>query len=84
MITGVLFRERKIGRAERTKKQRKRRKEEDEASAMRRAGILFVLTSKATCRHPVPFSQGSLEISCMNIEARLCSMNIVSRIGAGL
>lgn len=53
------------GKTERTK--------ERKASVVREAGILFVPTSKATRRHPGPFSQGSFEISCMNIKALLSS-----------
>lgn len=42
---------------------------EREASETGRAGILFVLTSKATHSHPERFSHGSFGISCMNIKA---------------
>lgn len=58
-------------RGERTKKNERERegvreRKKEKASVVRRAGILFVPTSKGTRRHPAPFSQGSFEISCIN------------------
>lgn len=47
-------------------RERGRERKKEKASVVRRAGILFVPTSKGTRRHPALFSQGSFEISCIN------------------